>query len=133
MALSKRHFPVLVTGARGLLGHALGPRLAQLAPGRELVLARELTKLHEEFLRGAVREVLAEVERRGGLKGELVLLLAPAGPESNAGPEPEAVRRRYQELLETGLAPGEGVKRVAEEFGLPRRQAYRLVHDLSDS
>ncbi len=107
--------------------------LAQLAPGRELVLARELTKLHEEFLRGAVREVLAEVERRGGLKGELVLLLAPAGPGSNAGPEPEAVRRRYQELLETGLAPGEGVKRVAEEFGLPRRQAYRLVHDLPDS
>ncbi len=52
--------------------------LAELCPDRPLVIARELTKLHEEFLRGTVAELLGEVRGRGGLRGELVLVLGPA-------------------------------------------------------
>jgi len=106
--------------------------LAELAPGRELVLARELTKVHEEFLRGTPQGILAEVRARGGLRGELVLLLGPASGEPDASVEPEAVRERYRELLDAGLTPSEAVKKVAQKFGLTRRRAYRLIHGLAE-
>lgn len=51
--------------------------LARMYPHRPLVLARELTKVHEEFIRGTCVEVLQRVKERGGLRGELVLVLGP--------------------------------------------------------
>jgi 16S rRNA (cytidine1402-2'-O)-methyltransferase len=51
--------------------------LARLYPHRPLVLARELTKVHEEFIRGTCQEVWREVQARGGVRGELVLVLGP--------------------------------------------------------
>jgi 16S rRNA (cytidine1402-2'-O)-methyltransferase len=47
-------------------------------PDREVVVARELTKLHEEYLRGTVGDVLLDVQRRGGLKGECVVVIRGA-------------------------------------------------------
>ena len=50
--------------------------LNQLDPEREGGIARELTKSYEEVLRGRVAELLVEVRERGGLKGEMVLVVA---------------------------------------------------------
>ena len=105
--------------------------LARLFPRRPLVLARELTKVYEEFIHGTAEEVFAEVKRRGGVKGELVLLIAPADLKEKEEPEPEPMRKRFRELLDCGFSPGEAVKKVAEEFGIPRREAYRIVHGLA--
>ena len=107
--------------------------LARLFPRRPLVLARELTKVYEEFIHGTAEEVFAEVKRRGGVKGELVLLIAPADPKEKEEPEPEPMRKRFRELLDCGFSPGEAVKKVAEEFGIPRREAYRIVHGLAEN
>jgi len=107
--------------------------LARLFPRRPLVLARELTKVYEEFIHGTTEEVFAEVKRRGGVKGELVLLIAPADLKEEEEPEPEPMRKRFRELLDCGFSPGEAVKKVAEEFGIPRREAYRIVHGLAEN
>ena len=107
--------------------------LARLFPRRPLVLARELTKVYEEFIHGTAEEVFAEVKRRGGVKGELVLLIAPTDPKEKEEPEPESMRKRFRELLDRGFSPGEAVKKVAEEFGIPRREAYRIVHGLAEN
>ena len=106
--------------------------LARLFPRRPLVLARELTKVYEEFIHGTAEEVFGEVKRRGGIKGELVLLIAPADLKEKEEPEPEPMRKRFRELLDCGFPPGEAVKKVAEEFGIPRREAYRIVHGLAE-
>ena len=106
--------------------------LARLFPRRPLVLARELTKVYEEFIHGTAEEVFAEVKRRGGVKGELVLLIAPADLKEKEEPEPEPMRKRFRELLDCRFSPGEAVKKVAEEFGIPRREAYRIVHSLAE-
>ena len=107
--------------------------LARLFPRRPLVLARELTKVYEEFIHGTAEEVFAEVKRRGRVKGELVLLIAPADLKEKEEPEPEPMRKRFRELLDCGFSPGEAVKKVAEEFGIPRREAYRIVHGLAEN
>jgi 16S rRNA (cytidine1402-2'-O)-methyltransferase len=59
-----------------------------LGTARRIVVGRELTKIHEEFLRGTAAEVLASVNARGELKGEIVLLI---GPASNHEPALERV------------------------------------------
>jgi 16S rRNA (cytidine1402-2'-O)-methyltransferase len=66
--------------------------LVRVAPGRRVVLARELTKKFEEWLRGTPQELAAELERRPR-KGEFVVMVAPAGVDrparDDSGPEPE--------------------------------------------
>jgi 16S rRNA (cytidine1402-2'-O)-methyltransferase len=53
--------------------------LAEVMPQREICLARELTKVHEEFLRGTAEEVLARLKERPSVKGEFVLVIRGAG------------------------------------------------------
>ncbi len=100
--------------------------LADLYPHRPLVLARELTKLHEEFLRGTCREVMEEVRARHGVRGEVVLVL---GPDEGAPPaRTDELSALYRALLDQGLSPKEALRRAAQAAGLPRRQAYDIVH-----
>lgn len=91
-----------------------------LGGDRPLVVARELTKLHEEFYRGGVAEALVHFAANP-VRGELVLILPPAeqGPRIGAA---EALRR----LLADGeLSRREAVKLVAKEYGLPSSEVYR--------
>ena len=60
------------------LAEALRDLVASLGPARPVVLARELTKIHEEFLRGSAAEVLESIQGRGAVKGEIVLLIGKA-------------------------------------------------------
>jgi 16S rRNA (cytidine1402-2'-O)-methyltransferase len=63
------------------LAKSLADAAGELGP-RQAVIGRELTKLHEEVLRGTLPELAAEVTRRGGVKGEAVLVIAPAAEPS---------------------------------------------------
>ncbi len=102
--------------------------MEELYPERPLVLARELTKAHEEFIRGAVREVRAEVERRGGVKGEIVLVL---GGEKGrkAIPDTELMQDFYGVLLKRGLEPREAVRELARLLGIPKRDLKWLYEE----
>src|SRR5271167_1917188 len=70
-----------------------------LGPERHVVIAREVTKLHEEFLRGRAESLLEQLEQRGDIKGEITLLI---GKAEEAAPAPSLVRgvaRRVKELM----------------------------------
>ena len=113
------------------------PRLADLlddlarAVGgtRRAVVARELTKLHEEFRAGTLAE-LAGYYSEHPPRGEITIVLegtgAPAQPPDRTG---EAVEQATL-LLAEGLTRREVVRRISETLGLPRNDAYRLVMEL---
>ena len=91
---------------------------------RAVVVARELTKLHEEFLRGTAAEVRAELASRPSVKGEITLLIGRATEtEIDERPVEEAVRAYEQQ----GLSRMDAIKRVAKERGMSKRDCYRLV------
>jgi 16S rRNA (cytidine1402-2'-O)-methyltransferase len=102
-----------------------------LGPTRPLVIAREVTKLHEEFLRGAAGDLLAQVTERGELKGEITLLIGKAEddtktPAAIAPPTPQRIRQRVEELQSgQGLDAMAALKLAAKEFGISKSAAYR--------
>lgn len=89
---------------------------------RRIVVAREVTKLHEEFIRGTVEEAIAALRARPAVKGELTVLIAKADePAASSAPIREAVARLERE----GVPRMEAMKRVARERGLSKRDVYR--------
>ncbi len=90
-----------------------------------VVIARELTKLHEEFLRGSVGELRTELSARASVRGEIVLLMSL----SEAGGEAAATGRIADEvaalIAAEGLTEMAALKRVAKERGLGKSEAYR--------
>jgi 16S rRNA (cytidine1402-2'-O)-methyltransferase len=102
--------------------------LAAVSPGRPVVVARELTKLHEEFLRGPVETVLAAVRERGGVKGEITLLVGKAEAAALPAATPDLLRREVAELESGGRERNEAIKEVARRRGLGKREVYQAVH-----
>jgi 16S rRNA (cytidine1402-2'-O)-methyltransferase len=100
--------------------------LAELDPERPTVVARELTKIHEEFVRGTASQVLGEFQRRGKVLGECVVLFGPETKEIR-GDEAE-ILATYKRFLAQGLASKEAIKEAARALGLPKREVYRILH-----
>ena len=99
-----------------------------LGPERPIVVAREVTKLHEEFLRGTSTEVLSELKHREEVKGEITLLIGRA-PEQEKGQSvfnAHTVRSRVRELMKNeNVDERDALKRVAKEMGVSKSEAYR--------
>lgn len=99
------------------------------------VVARELTKLHEEFLRGTAGEVRAQLAERDRVRGEMVLLIK-AGPRvSEAAAQALSLREQIAELEKSeGLNEMDALKRIARERGVSKSELYReLQRDCSSS
>jgi 16S rRNA (cytidine1402-2'-O)-methyltransferase len=98
-----------------------------MGPDRHVVVAREVTKIHEEFLRGRVGEVLAQLKSRGDVKGEITLIIAKA--ESSevraASPELGIAQRVKQILAEEKVDEKAALKKVAKERGIGKSEVYR--------
>src|ERR1700678_2683708 len=98
-----------------------------LGDARHVVVAREVTKIHEEFLRGRAGEVLGKLKARGDVKGEITLLIAKAeqGAEAPAS-EAVSVARRVREVMsEEKVDEKAALKKVAKERGIGKSEAYR--------
>ena len=95
---------------------------------REVVVAREMTKLHEEFLRGTAGEVLATIEARGGIKGEIVLLVAGARQRPTDTEKP--LHARIDELVAAGASRMEAIKQAARERRMGKRDVYKQMEGL---
>ncbi|HET7871103.1 MAG TPA: 16S rRNA (cytidine(1402)-2'-O)-methyltransferase [Terriglobales bacterium] len=96
-----------------------------LGPARPLVIARELTKMHEEFLRGSAAELLEKVRDRE-LKGEITLLIGKSETGDRPATGSPAVRQRLEQIMaQEKLDEKAALKKVAKELGLSRSQAYR--------
>jgi 16S rRNA (cytidine1402-2'-O)-methyltransferase len=96
---------------------------------REAAVARELTKLHEEIVRGRLSELAARFAGEGAARGEMVLVIdrdvieeAGTGETAAAG-----VAARVAALEAEGLDPRAALKRAARELGLSRDEAYRKL------
>jgi 16S rRNA (cytidine1402-2'-O)-methyltransferase len=91
-----------------------------------VVLARELTKLHEEFLRGTVGEVRQQLASREGIRGEMVLLIDAHPLADNAANATATVSARLAELEKVeGLAEKDALKRIARERGVSKSELWR--------
>ena len=97
--------------------------IAEILGNRRIVLARELTKVHEEFLRGSAETVRQELEKRPSIKGEITLVIARSEEKPDVA-EPVA---EIERLKREGLERMEAIKTVARRMGLSKRQVYRLV------
>jgi 16S rRNA (cytidine1402-2'-O)-methyltransferase len=93
---------------------------------RPSVLARELTKMHEEFLRGRCSEVLAALKTRPAIQGEITLLIGPETEEEALPACKQTLKERVQELMrDQKLNRMEALKVVARERHLSKSGAYR--------
>ncbi len=121
-ALAQQQRTAIFYEAPHRLAASLRDLAAELGEEREVAVARELTKLHEELFRGSAAQAL---ERFGGekVRGEIVLLVAPAPEEKPAGTVREALLQRRRE--KSDLSMKEIVREVAREFGLPGSEVYR--------
>jgi 16S rRNA (cytidine1402-2'-O)-methyltransferase len=95
---------------------------AALGPGRRIVVARELTKLHEEVWRGTVAEAAERFGREA--RGEFTVVIEGAEP---AEPDVAAAVAAAQEAIAAGERPSAAVRRLAREFGVPRGELYDRV------
>ena len=102
--------------------------LAELLPGRDAALARELTKLHEEVLRGPIQEIAERVAAREKLKGEFVLLVGPPRASERAHANEDEVRAAVEKRVALGESRSAAVKQVASELGVPRSEVYDAAH-----
>jgi 16S rRNA (cytidine1402-2'-O)-methyltransferase len=109
--------------------------LAELAtacgPERRAAVARELTKVFEETRTGTLAE-LSGYYAEAPARGEFTVMVAGAGKPAVAGAaaRPANPETRARALLAQGMTRKDVVERLAEETGIPRNTAYRLVNDL---
>jgi 16S rRNA (cytidine1402-2'-O)-methyltransferase len=101
-----------------------------LGPERHIVIARELTKIHEEFLRGSAGEIFETLNARGDIKGEITLLIGKAA-ENNRTTSRVTISERLQQIVsEEKLDEKAALKRIAKEMGISKSEAYRELQRL---
>ena len=119
-----------------LILYETGPRLlaalediATSLGSREVSVARELTKLFEEFRTGPVADLITHYREAGAPRGEIVLLIGP--PDEAAQTSPEAIDTALSDAL-TEHRTKDAASLVAERFGLPRKEVYARALSLKD-
>jgi 16S rRNA (cytidine1402-2'-O)-methyltransferase len=95
-------------------------------------VARELTKVHEEIVRGTLAEVARYYEEKPP-RGEVTLVVAPAAPGEGDDDRPARALTLARELLDGGMKPSAAARQLAARLDLARNEAYRIVHDLEDA
>ena len=106
---------------------------ADILGNRQAVVARELTKLHEQFARGRLNDLAENFSDRNQARGEIVLLIAAGQSEndidrgSKTVSTSHALAERVRTLEREGLDEKSALKKAARELGLKRDEAYRLM------
>ncbi len=107
--------------------------LADLMAERTVIVARELTKHHEGVLRTtavALPEKVAELERKGSLKGEFTLVVEGGATAVNSRASLD-IRRHVQYFEDLGLDRKQAMKAVAKERGMSKRDIYKALQEIS--
>ena len=112
--------------------HRLAACLAQAAEvlgNRPATVSREMTKVHEEVLRGTLPELAAEIGRRERVRGECVIVVGGSEPGAAADPA-EDWRLEAGRLAGTGATAREVAREIHRRSGVPSREVYRYVASL---
>lgn len=103
-------------------------RIYTVLGNRRICLARELTKRHEEFIRGTVLEVLEICDE---CKGEMVLVIEGNKEEKEPTQDMPEIQSQINRYIEGGLTSKEAIKKVAKEYGISKNELYKEYHDLN--
>ena len=120
----------VVFEAPGRLG-ALLADLGELAgEERQVVVAREMTKIHEEFFRGTMGDAASYYAERPP-RGEITVVVSPrVEEETEQRVDAAAARALAQALLAEGLTPSRAAREVSSRLGIAKNMAYEIVHSL---
>jgi len=99
--------------------------ISVLMPKRPVVVARELTKMHEEFLTGPAEDILRELGSRPAVKGEITVLIGKASDAQAETQDERPLAEAVAELERVGLSRMDAIKQVAKDRGLGKRDVYR--------
>lgn len=134
-SLANREETMLFYESPYRLKKTLATMVTVIGPERQVVLARELTKRYEEFIRGSLAEV-SEWAQTNEIRGEFVMILA-----GNDNPEEVVVNKPTDDLsikdyvltlIEQGNKTNDAIKIVAKERGLKKQQVYNIYHELDN-
>lgn len=103
--------------------------LAELGD-RKAVLAREITKIHEEILRGTLSELIEVVD---DLKGEMVLVVEGLQTERNPDLDLSEIQAMIQSSMDAGLSASDAIKAISKQTGIPKNTIYQHFHQKEPS
>lgn len=98
--------------------------IAAVAGARQVAVARELTKMYEEVLRGTAAEIRATLAARDSIRGEFVILIAKATEEVH---DDTPIEEAVETLVRAGVSRMDAMKAVARQRGLSKREVYKLM------
>ena len=93
---------------------------------RRCCIAREMTKIHEEFLRGTVSELRREAD---GLKGEIVVVVEGNRDDYEKDVDYGEILHMVNEYIEQGISRSDAVKEIARKTGISKNKIYEIVHE----
>ena len=102
--------------------------IAEIYGDREIVLTRELTKLHEEFLRGTALALFRNLQDRESVKGEITLIIGK--PVARIDDRP--VREAFDAYMAQGISRMDAIKAVAKDRGVSKREIYSALESGAD-
>jgi 16S rRNA (cytidine1402-2'-O)-methyltransferase len=99
--------------------------IGEITGDRSMAICRELTKMHEEVIRGKTSEVLAQIATRS-LAGEITVVISP-GEAQAIQMSDDVAQARFDQLLKEGFSRKDGLKKLVKESGRSRNDLYRLI------
>ena len=96
---------------------------------RHICIARELTKVHEEFIRGTISEILPIASE---LKGEMVVVIEGNQDDYGKDIDMGQILNMVNTSIESGMSTSAAIKEVAKQTGISKNQIYDLVHGKTD-
>src|ERR1700694_4663626 len=130
----RKKLDALKSEPRALVLYEAPPRVvetladaSEILGARPAVIAREVTKIHEEFLRGPLSELLDSARKRAP-RGEITLLIGPGDPQMQRVDPSVSLKERVEQLeAEGGIDRKAALKQAARERGLGKREAYKQL------
>ncbi len=107
--------------------------MIQILGNRKACLAREITKLHEEYIRAGLKGILADLETRENIKGECSLFIQGCTEDKKNMPDEKELEKIILEHIKSNAAAGTSrlAKQISEQFNIPRKQIYEMILRLS--
>lgn len=96
---------------------------------RHICIARELTKVHEEFIRGTISEILPVANE---LKGEMVVVIDGKHDDYEKDIDMGQILNMVNQSIASGMSTSAAIKEVAKQTGISKNQIYDYVHRQSE-
>lgn len=125
--IAREEWTIVLFEAPGRVGELLGDLARGCGETRRGVVARELTKIHEEVREGSLGELAAFYGGEDPIRGECTIVLEGGGGGATEAMDPNQMQQAVRRILDAGVPRREAAKLMVELFGVRRNDAYRAV------